>query len=210
MLTRREALLQCVALGFVKLAVPVHAESEALSAFADAEQATARRATPWNEIGPFYKRMAPNQAHLRAPNDPGLGLAVSGRVFGTRGEALTGAKVEVWQADHHGLYDLDGFRYRAALATDASGLYQFDSVMPGHYPARVCQHIHYVVTAPGHKALVTQMYFATDPVFDGDPDKNYTKDPLVLSRELVRPVTLTGDPKTIKAAVGFDLVLERL
>ena len=53
MLTRREALLQCVALGFVKLAVPVHAESEALSAFADAEQATARRATPWNEIGPF-------------------------------------------------------------------------------------------------------------------------------------------------------------
>ena len=82
--------------------------------------------------------------------------------------------------------------------------------MPGHYPARVCQHVHYVVTAPGHKPLVTQLYFATDPVFDGDPDKNYGKDPLIISRELVRPVTLTGDPKTIQAAVQFDVVLERL
>ena len=81
---------------------------------------------------------------------------------------------------------------------------------PGHYPARGCQHIHYVVTAPGHKPLVTQLYFATDPVFDGDPDKNYGKDPLIISRELVRPVTLTGDPKTIQAAVQFDVVLERL
>ena len=82
--------------------------------------------------------------------------------------------------------------------------------MPGHYPARVCQHIHYVITADGHKPLITQLYFATDPVFEGDPDKNYAKDPLVLSRELVRPVTLTGDPKTIQAAVTFDVVLERL
>jgi protocatechuate 3,4-dioxygenase beta subunit len=210
MFTRRDALLRCAALGSLKLVAPALGLTEAVSAFEQAEQATARRATQWNEIGPFYKRSAPNTSQLRAPNDPGLDLAVSGRVFDTRGDALTGAKVEIWQADHLGLYDLDGYRYRAALVADSSGVYTFESVMPGHYPARVCQHIHYVVTAPGHKALVTQLYFATDPVFEGNPDKNYAKDPLVLSRELVRPVSLVGDPKTIRAAVQFDVVLERL
>ena len=211
MLTRREALLQCAALGSLNLAVQPLGLTDAVAAFEQAEQAkTTRTATPWNEIGPFYKRLAPNSSRLRAPSDPGLGLAVSGRVFNTRGETLTGSKVEIWQADHNGLYDLDGYRYRAALVADSSGLYKFESVMPGHYPARVCQHIHYVITADGHKPLITQLYFATDPVFEGNPDKNYVKDPLVLSRDLVRPVTLTGDPKTIQAAVTFDVVLERL
>ncbi len=47
-------------------------------------------------------------------------------------------------------------------------------------------------------------------MFEGDPDHNYSRDPLVLSRELVRPVTLTGDPKVIQAHVNFDVVLESL
>ncbi|HEX8029722.1 MAG TPA: hypothetical protein VF491_14710, partial [Vicinamibacterales bacterium] len=149
-------------------------------------------------------------SELRSASDPGLPLSVSGRVFGARGESLQGAAVEIWQANHEGLYDLDHYRYRAALIADREGKYAFESVMPGHYPARVCQHIHYVVSAPGHKPLITQLYFATDPVFEGDPDKNFKKDPLVLSRELVRPVTLTGDPKAVKANVTFELVLEQL
>jgi catechol 1,2-dioxygenase len=82
--------------------------------------------------------------------------------------------------------------------------------MPGHYPARVCQHIHYVVTAPGHRPLTTQLYFATDPAFEGDPTRNYQRDPLILSPEIIRPVTLTGDPREIVAAVSFEVVLERL
>jgi protocatechuate 3,4-dioxygenase beta subunit len=81
--------------------------------------------------------------------------------------------------------------------------------LPGHYPDRVCQHIHYLVTAPGHKPLTTQLYFASDPVFDGDPDKNFSRDPLIISRELVRPVILKGDPKQVVAAVSFDIVLEK-
>jgi protocatechuate 3,4-dioxygenase beta subunit len=123
---------------------------------------------------------------------------------------LTGAAVEIWQADHLGQYDLDGYRYRATLTADEHGNYDFDSIMPGHYPGRVCQHIHYLVKAPGHKPLTTQLYFATDPVFEGDPDRNYMRDPLIQKRELVRPVTLAGDPKQIHATVNFELVLERL
>jgi hypothetical protein len=56
----------------------------------------------------------------------------------------------------------------------------------------------------------TQLYFATDPVFEGDPDKNYTRDYVITSRELVRSVTLIGDPKDMHAAVSFPIVLDRL
>jgi protocatechuate 3,4-dioxygenase beta subunit len=184
--------------------------SEAVSALEAQERHFTRKPTPWNEIGPFYKRLAPNKAQPRAPSDPGLPLTVGGRIFNTRGDVLGGAKIEIWQANHVGLYDLDGYHYRASLLADAAGNYAFDSVMPGHYPARVCQHIHYLVTAPGHKPLITQLYFATDPVFEGDPERNYSRDPLILSRELVRPVTLSGDPKAIRANVTFETVLERL
>ena len=208
-LTRRDSLLRCAALGSLKL-VPWLGLSAAVSAVEAQEQDRSRKPTPWNEIGPFYKKLAPNVAMLRAADDPGLPVTVSGRVFGTRGDVLEGAKMEIWQANHIGRYDLDGYRYRALLMADGEGKYSFESVMPGHYPGRVCQHIHYLVTAPGYKPLITQLYFATDPVFEGDPDRNYTRDPLVRSRDLVRPVTLSGDPQAIHANVTFEVVLEQL
>jgi hypothetical protein len=55
---------------------------------------------------------------------------------------------------------------------------------------------------------VTQLYFATDPVFEGDPAKNFGRDPLITTRELVRPVMLAGDPGDVHAVVTLDLVLE--
>jgi protocatechuate 3,4-dioxygenase beta subunit len=203
-LTRREVLQKSLALGSL-VVLSSHATSVMLHALEQNEQ---RKPTPRNELGPFYKRLAPNTAHLRAAGDPGMPLAVGGLIYNTRGEKLPGAVVEVWQTDHIGHYDLEGYRYRAKLVADSAASYNFDSVVPGHYPDRVCQHIHYLVTAPGHKPLVTQLYFATDPVFEGDPDKNFTRDPLIHSRELVRPVTLIGDPKDIIAKVQFELCLE--
>src|SRR5690242_11241815 len=148
-LSRRDALLRCAAVGALRVA-PCLGLSEAVSALEAQDQSAARKPTPWNEIGPFYKRLAPNQPQLRTAGDAGLPLTVSGTVTSTRGDALARAKIEIWQADHHGLYDLEGYRFRAALASDVKGNYGFDTVMPGHYPARVCQHIHYLVTAPGH------------------------------------------------------------
>lgn len=205
-LTRREILDRCLALGTLTIAsraVP----GLLLDVFA---QAQVRKPTPPNELGPFYKKKAPQNAMLRAAGDPGMPLNVSGKVYNTRGDTLANAVVEVWQTDHLGHYDLDGYRYRAQLPPDSSAAYKFDSVLPGHYPDRVCQHVHYLVTSPGHKPLVTQLYFATDPVFGGDPDRNFGRDPLIHSRELVRPVLLTGDPKEMQAVVNFDLVLELL
>ncbi len=206
-LNRRDLIAKCVALGTVSLAGRFSL-AEATSAWDAADQKLS--VTPPCELGPFYRKDAPSSADMRQPGERGLPLDVTGAVFNTRGEKLVGAKIEVWQADHDGLYDVDGDHLRATLLSDSKGEYGFHSVMPGHYPARVCQHVHYLVTAPGCRPLVTQLYFATDSAFDGDPDKNFTRDPLIWSRELVRPVQLKGDPQTIVANVKFELVLERL
>ena len=207
-MARRELLSKCMALGV--LTSTANLLPSALAAAWQEKEKSRLAPTPAAELGPFYKRLAPSNSAMRAPGDPGMPLVVTGQVFSSRGELIPTAIVEIWQTNHEGLYDLDGYHYRTKLTTPADGKYEFSSVMPGHYPARVCQHIHYAVTAPGYRPLVTQLYFATDPVFEGDPDKNFVRDPLITSRELVRPVTLVGDPKDIHAAVKFELVLEAM
>jgi protocatechuate 3,4-dioxygenase beta subunit len=207
-LSRRDLVAKCMALG-----VLTSTGNFLPSALAEAweQKENLRKPTPpGGGLGPFYKRLAPTTNMLREPGDPGMPLVVAGQVFDTRASVISGATIEVWQTNHVGIYDLDGYHYRAKLTTGDKGAYDFSSVMPGHYPARVCQHVHFLITAPGHKPLITQMYFATDPVFDGDPAKNYGRDPLIATPEVIRPVTLVGDPKDIHAAVRFEPVLEVL
>jgi protocatechuate 3,4-dioxygenase beta subunit len=204
-LSRRDLLEKCAAAGFLLVAPPIRLAGLAPH-FEEGELAP-RPSTPPNDLGPFYKRSAPQSGKLAPAGAPGLPLGVSGQVFDTRGALLAGALVEVWHASHAGVYDNKGYEYRGQLPLE-KGRYAFETMMPGHYPDRVAQHVHFKVSAPGHRPLVTQLYFATDPVFEGNPDKNYGKDPLVHSRELIRPVTITGDPGAPRAAVTFELVLE--
>lgn len=166
--------------------------------------------TPQNDLGPFYKRGAPSNAVLRRPGDRGLPLSLAGTVFRSTGERLPAARIELWHSDDAGDYDMAGVRFRADLKADESAGYAAATVMPGHYPGRVCQHVHFIVRADGCKPLVTQLYFATDPVFEGDPDRHYGRDPLLVSRELIRPVTLVAQDGLSVAHCRFDLVLEAL
>jgi protocatechuate 3,4-dioxygenase beta subunit len=204
-LNRRDLLLKCLALGVVKLGAGL-SPAMAVEVWLNAENA-ARAPTPIDQLGPFYKKGCPNTAILCSASDPGMPLKVAGTVYSTRGEILPGAKIEVWQANHSGHYDLNGYRYRGMLNTNAEGYYSFRSVIPGHYPARVCQHIHFLVTSPGQKPLVTEMYFGSDSVFKGDPSKNHGDCPSV---ELVRPILLQGFPEATSASANFELVLESL
>ena len=206
-LSRRDLLEKCAAAGLLLVAPPLKIAGLA-SRFEEGTVAP-RPATPVNELGPFYKKRAPHTDHLAPEHAPGLPLAVSGQVFDTRGAVLTGALVEVWHASHAGVYDNQGYLYRGQLLAGDEGRYGFQSVMPGHYPDRIAQHVHFRVSAPGHRSLVTQLYFATDPAFEGEPDKNYGKDPILKSRELIRPVEIAGDPGAPLARVHFELVLER-
>jgi protocatechuate 3,4-dioxygenase beta subunit len=204
-LSRRELVERCLATGalFLAPALPFSVASPLLA------DEVAHTVTPHAELGPFYKRKAPKTAALAPADAAGVPLTVDGVVLDTRGERLEGAVLELWHASSAGLYDNDGYLYRGTLETGAKGSYEFQTVLPGHYVGRVCQHIHYMVTAPGHKPLVTQLYFATDPAFDGDPDRNFRKDPLITSRELVRPVSLAADGSTVRARVRFEVCLER-
>jgi hypothetical protein len=82
-----------------------------IAAFQDREKQV-RKPTPPNVLGPFYKRLTPVNNMLRAPGDPGIPLTLSGQVFNTRGDVVP---------DHHGHYDLDGYRYRGRLNVNKSG-----------------------------------------------------------------------------------------
>ncbi len=203
---RREMLERSIVKGTLVAAASLSA-NQLLAAWEEGER-NAKKPTPSEVLGPFFKKNAPNVSMLRQPGDAGFPLRVAGKVYNTRGEAVPGAVVEMWQADHEGRYDVQGYRYRTKLSVEAGKDYVVETVMPGHYNDRPAQHIHYLITAPGHKPLVTQCYFATDPWFEGDPDKNYRKRNLVENRELVRPVTLY-EQGTPRAAIAFDVVLER-
>lgn len=194
-ISRRELVEGGVALGVALLAAPTLGAGTA-----------PLELTPENELGPFYKKGAPASTNLTVPGDAGQPLSVSGKVLDPTGKPLAGAVIEIWHADGRGVYDLEGYRYRARLSAAADGTYRFQTLMPGHYPERVAQHIHYRVSAPGRKVLVTQLYFATDPAFAGDPDHNFSKDPVLEDRRLIRPVTL-GEAGGPQAVVVFDTVL---
>jgi protocatechuate 3,4-dioxygenase beta subunit len=205
--TRREMLEKTILRGGLLAGAASMSESRLL-AFWQAGEKAAPKPTPSEVLGPFFKKGAPNEAVLHKSGMPGFPLKVMGKVYNTRGEKVEGARIDMWQADHAGRYDVVGFKYRTKLVVPASGEYAIETIMPGHYDDRPAQHIHYMITAPGHKTLVTQNYFETDPFFEGDVNKNYKKRGVAENRDLVLPVTLyeNGTPH---ASITFDLVLER-
>lgn len=205
-LRRREMLEQSIVRGSLIAAGSLSAPA-LLAAWQQGEQ-NAHKPTPSEVLGPFYRKGAPNTAILHRPGDPGFPLQVTGKIWNTRGEKVPRATLEVWHSDHAGLYDVLGYRYRAKLLIEEASEYELKTILPGHYPDRPAQHIHYLISAPGHKTLITQAYFATDPFFEGDVDKNYAKRNIVSHRELVRPVRLY-EQGTPRAEITFDIVLER-
>jgi len=141
----------------------------ALSPLAGREALAACQPTQRDQLGPFYVPDQPFQNDLCA-SAKGDRLTISGRVLGMPDcRTLPGALVEVWQTDAKGEYTLvtgampdAGCLLRASLKCDTEGRYSFRTVRPGVYPGRPA-HIHYRVSAPGYRTLVTQLYFKDDP-----------------------------------------------
>jgi len=151
--------------------------------------AQALRRTPDQILGPFYPVVKPldQDADLTTiAGKPGRAegqvLHVMGRVVNVAGQPVHGARVEIWQANTYGRYThpsdtnpapldphFEGF---AVLTTDADGRYRFKTIKPGAYPAGPDRmrppHIHFEVTGTSNR-LVTQMYFAGEPLNDTDP-----------------------------------------
>jgi protocatechuate 3,4-dioxygenase beta subunit len=105
------------------------------------------------------------------------------------GRPMPNTLIEIWQANAAGRYihkndswpgPLDpNFLGIGRCLTDANGVYRFLTVRPGIYPwknhpnAWRPAHIHFSLLGPWWGArLVTQMYFADDPLFALDPIYN--------------------------------------
>ncbi|MGH9900569.1 MAG: hypothetical protein ACRD68_01880 [Pyrinomonadaceae bacterium] len=114
------------------------------------------------------------KAVLVSDAEPGEALIVSGKVYAADGDRpLAKASVYVYQTDARGYYgagesnDSRNPRLRATMRTDAEGRYEFRTIKPGPYPGGgVPAHIHYVVSAPGHREKVFEIVFEGDPYVD--------------------------------------------
>jgi len=160
-------------------------------------------------LGPFFKtRARRNVSVLRQPGAPGFRCACRAKCTTLAAMRWKARASTCGRPIHAGRYDVVGYQYRTKLAVPAGAEYVVETIMPGHYDDRPA-HAH---SLPDFGAWAQDaghaIYFATDPFFEGDVDKNYRKRNVAENRELVRPVTLY-EAGTPRAAVNFDLVLER-
>jgi catechol 1,2-dioxygenase len=146
-------------------------------------------------LGPFWRANAPIcQAgdNIARGNTQGLPLEVCGVVYDKHGKPLPDAMVDVWHASPVGLYEnqddaQENMNLRGRFKTDAQGAYFFKTVRPAGYPVPTngpCgdllraqlrhpnrpAHLHFMVSTPGHKVLITQVF--------ADGDDNLTSDPV--------------------------------
>lgn len=124
---------------------------------------------------------------------------------------MSGAVVQIWQADSGGRYrhpnargaesldpDFQGFGW---TTTDREGRYRFRTIKPAPYPGRT-PHIHFVAGFPGGTPLVTQMYFPEEPLNRRDGLLNSVRDPQQRAA-LIAELEEGADAVTAR----FDLVL---
>jgi protocatechuate 3,4-dioxygenase, beta subunit len=150
-------------------------------------------------------------------------IVVTGRVTDEDGKPVRDSLVEVWQCNSAGRYfhsrdqhdaPLDpNFHGHGKFMTDADGRYRFVSIKPGPYPwgnhpkAWRPAHIHFSLFGNVlAQRLVTQMYFANDPLFAFDPI--FQSVPDVAARERLC-AHLSMDETVGEEMLGyvFDIVL---
>jgi protocatechuate 3,4-dioxygenase beta subunit len=153
----------------------------------------------------------------------GQRIVVRGRVLDSDGRPVPHALVEVWQANAAGRYLHRWDRHDAPLdpnftgvgraLTDAQGRYRFVTVRPGAYPwgnhpnAWRPAHIHFSLFGRAFtQRLVTQMYFADDPLFAYDPIFNSVPDPAARQR-LVAGFDHDATVEGWALGYAFDIVL---
>ena len=149
------------------------------------------QATHTSLLGPFFRENAP-------PFEPGAQISRTdrsqeivlwGRVSDSQGKPIPDAQVTVWQTASDGRYDMqrdpESVDCRGVFRTDEQGRYLLRTVRPlGYYipldgpvgemvkaqgrhgmrPA----HIHFLISAPGYRELVTALYLEGDEHLEDD------------------------------------------
>ncbi|GAA3949943.1 dioxygenase [Gordonia caeni] len=217
---RQEFILLSDVLGLSMQTINVNNE-----AYEDATEATV--------FGPFFVDDAPR---IELGGDVAGGAAgqpcwVEGTVRDTDGRPVPNARIEVWEADDDGFYDVqyddDRVCGRAHLYSDEDGGYRFWCLTPTPYPiphdgpvGRMlaatgrspmrASHLHFMVSAPELRTLVTHIFVSGDELLASDTvfgvKKSLVKDFVEQS-----PGTPTPDGRDLGdhtwARADFDIVL---
>jgi protocatechuate 3,4-dioxygenase beta subunit len=191
-------------------------------------------ATESTVFGPFFVDGAP-EVPLGgdiARGAKGTPCWVSGTVRSTDGAPVGGARIEVWEADEDGFYDVqyegDVVAGRGRLTSAADGGYRFWSVRPRHYPipddgpvgdllratgrgSMRPAHLHFKVDAPGFRTLITHIFVAGTEHLDSDAVFG-VKQSLVVPFAEHGPGTAPDGREMDRdwARAEFDIVLEPL
>jgi hydroxyquinol 1,2-dioxygenase len=186
-------------------------------------------------LGPFHVADAPElpMGANTCLDQQGEPLFVHGRILDTEGKPIAGAKIDVWQANDEGFYDVQqkgiqpDFNLRGVFRTGADGRYWFRGVKPRYYPIpddgpvgkllgslgrhpNRPAHLHYIVEADGFDTLTTHIFDPDDPYINSDAVFGVKKSLLAEFRKI-------DDPEAAAKVelpapfydVEFDFVLSR-
>ncbi|WP_447785845.1 catechol 1,2-dioxygenase [Pseudomonas germanica] len=145
--------------------------------------------TPRTIEGPLYVAGAPlceGKCRMDDGSEEGVAtvMHLEGRVFDLHGQPLAGATVDLWHANTKGTYSFfdpsqSEYNLRRRIITDAEGRYRARSIVPSGYgcdpqgPTQEClnqlgrhgqrpAHVHFFISAPGHRHLTTQINLSGD------------------------------------------------
>lgn len=150
-------------------------------------------ATASTVLGPFHMVASPERklSDNISPESEGDVCVVRGSILSVTGAPVAGARIDVWQADTNGFYDVQQPEIqslgngRGLFTADEDGQFNFRSVIPSYYPIPTDgpvgnllnatqrhpnrpAHIHFIVSAPGHEELTTHIFVAGSPYIDSD------------------------------------------
>jgi len=195
-------------------------------------------ATSSSVLGPFHVSGAPQ---LAVGGDMkrdfgGPMLLAEGVIRDTEGNPIAGAEIDLWQTAPNGLYASqdaaqDTFSFHGLMTVGDDGRYAFTTVKPVEYTVptdgpvggilRACgrhpwrpSHLHYIVTAPGYRSLVTEIFPDDDPYLDQDTVFG-VRDDLVMTYQTREAadfpdgMALSGRVDAPFLSVMFDVVLAR-
>ncbi|MQU55261.1 catechol 1,2-dioxygenase [Pseudomonas sp. FSL R10-1339] len=153
------------------------------------EQAGQTGGAPRTIEGPLYVAGAPvyeGLARMDDGSEEGVAtvMFLEGQVFDLSGQPLAGATVDLWHANTKGTYSFfdqsqSEYNLRRRIITDAQGRYRARSIVPSGYgcdpqgPTQECldqlgrhgqrpAHVHFFISAPGHRHLTTQINLSGD------------------------------------------------
>jgi hydroxyquinol 1,2-dioxygenase len=144
-------------------------------------------------LGPFYRTDSPEFKSgdlIATQKHGGTEICLYGQITDIDGKGIPNAKIEIWQTDEEGVYDLQKHKpedmdMRGVFQADRNGKYAIRTIRPcgymipmdgpvgdmiraqgrhGYRPA----HIHFMIGAPGYRELVTALYMETDDHIDSD------------------------------------------